>query len=114
MKRKLKNIICIVICCAISSLVCFPTHAVTENKKETETKVFSTATLNDDFADDSVLVVLKKDYGKINSSSYKNIFSNFACDSITDLTRISKRAMSSDRLLYIEPCKKLKYLMTIN
>jgi uncharacterized protein (DUF2249 family) len=51
-----------------------------------EEKIFSKAALEDNFAGDSVLVVMDKKTGGINKTHKKNFFGSFEMEYIKDLT----------------------------
>ena len=54
-----------------------------------EEKIYSTATVEDDFNASSVLVVIDKNVGGINKKHGESFFGNFPKVSITDLTTIT-------------------------
>lgn len=56
--------------------------------KDTEEKIICNATLDDDFAEDCVLVTLKKAYSEINKKYTVDDFSEVACIEVKDLTYI--------------------------
>ena len=69
---------------------------IEEDKIELEQKVFSKATIDEDFADDSVIVVFKKstsDYSKIFTTKD---FTEVKCKSINDITKY-KRMLIADK-----------------
>ena len=63
---------------------------------EVEQKVYSNATTEDDFADDSVIVVFKKSTSDYNRVFATKDFSEVKCKSITDITKY-KRMLIADK-----------------
>ena len=65
---------------------------------EFEEKIYCTATINDEFADDSVIVVLNKENSKLNQQRLPAYFGSEFLSSAKDLTAIDK---NTDRLEYL-------------
>ena len=65
---------------------------------EFEEKIYCTATINDEFADDSVIVVLNKENSKLNQQRLPAYFGSELFSSAKDLTAIDK---NTDRLEYL-------------
>lgn len=63
-----------------------------------EEKVYCTATIEDDFADDSVIVVLNKESSKLNKKKLPGYFDADSVESLKDLTAFDK---NTDELKYL-------------
>ena len=84
--------------------------AIEEDKIESEQKVFSKATIDEDFADDSVIVVFKKsisDYSRIFTTKD---FSEVKCKSIDDLTRFKREHIAEKKAEKIASLEKTRGL----
>lgn len=63
-------------------------HAEAEQLNTSELKIFSNATINDNFDDKSVIVVLTEEAGGMNKTIDYSLFNSIAYSSIKDLTKI--------------------------
>lgn len=90
MKRRYFLICLSAVCILLSGVTGQLRHASAQPTCEVnETKVYCHATIDQDFDDESVLVVLDKQTGGINKQFDHNFFGNLEIAAIEDLTYIS-------------------------
>ncbi|MGN1155042.1 MAG: S8 family serine peptidase [Agathobacter sp.] len=100
MKKFLKAIsiiLCVLIMFTSSKTVYMADKIYIEQSENTsDEKIYCNATLEEDFADNRVLVVLDKNVGSINRKHDKSFFGFFEISNIKDLTEIHENAFTVD------------------
>lgn len=98
MKTKTKNgKLLLTVLLTVICLICLAMFSVSNlgvsafAGEQCESKVFCSTTINDDFADDCVLVVMDKYHSKLNKKFEKKFFDDLPIKSVTDLMTTDKK-----------------------
>lgn len=98
MKKNISKTSAIIVATVLSFLLCFPmvkTNVFALEDVVAE-KVYSSATMNDQFSDDTVLVVLNERASYSAKNYTTNDFSAFGCSKIQDLTQEATRVVQQN------------------
>lgn len=89
-KKVLSVILAALFCISLSSVSADSLKNKDKKDNSGNKKVLCTATLEDDFADDSVIIVINKDYSKINKKFNLSAFTKDTFEDIIDLSAVER------------------------
>ena len=109
MKQTIIKMICLFLC--ITIIFSFTSYAAGSIVADSEAvlkdeKVYSNATVDQNFVDNHVLIVLNKEVGSINKVHSKNLFGSLDIKSVKDLTALKNYKTAEQRAL--QPLEQLQ------